>query len=78
MSINDEYFGKIEGDDRDYAEDLKHNPNIQESLDLAYNLQQSEVRRSRRNIARPSFADFNENGLTVGDNQDEGEYQLIK
>lgn len=37
-----------------------------------------EVRRSKRRVARHSFADFNENGLTLGENQDEDEYQLIK
>lgn len=78
LFTSDEYLPKEEGDDQDYAADLNHDPHVQESLELAYNLQEDQVRRSRKNIPRQSYAEFNENGLTVGENQDEGEYQLIK
>jgi hypothetical protein len=77
-SNNDEYFGKLEDDDRNYDDYLKHNPNALDQFGIPPDLQNMDVRRSKRNIARPSFVEINENGITVGDNQDDDEYRLIK
>ena len=57
---------------------MKNNPLIAEQLQIESSIQRSDVRRSKRNITRQSFAEFNENGLTAGDNQDDDEYRLIK
>jgi proteasome lid subunit RPN8/RPN11 len=75
---DEDYFGPLE---------VKHklnksfaNSDIHEFLDLKIPFEDPnlDLRRSKRKHARHSFADFNENGITIDDNQDDDEYRLIK
>ena len=72
------YFGVLEGDDQQYEKFIKRgigaiDDDRQEDFDDS-----SFVRRSKRKVAKQSFAEFNENGVTLNDNQDDDEYRLIK
>lgn len=48
------------------------------NVDRPFQDQNQDLRRSKRKHAKHSFADFNENGITNDDNQDDDEYRLIK
>lgn len=73
-----EYFGQLSGDDQQYNQFLNRDPKLNSQMFDNTTDNRLEVRRSKRRVARHSFADFNENGITINDNQDDDEYRLIK
>lgn len=75
---NDDFFGKIEGEFNTFNKHMNRNPQMHNVHSECLEVPSIEVRRSKRKILRQSFAEFNENGLTIGDNQDDDEYRLIK
>lgn len=73
-----DYFGELSGDDQPYDQFLNYQPQENEEIAEETGTDKLEVRRSKRRVARTSFADINEHGIAVGDEQEEDEYRLIK
>lgn len=75
---DEEYFGALEADDQPFSNQIAED--LQEDEEHKHTLQEvrAEVRRSKRRVARLSFAELNENGIGPLDNQDDDEYRLIK
>ena len=72
------FFGQLEEWEPDHIdaksdnhEEIIHESQLEEEA-------KNGSRRPRRKLARPSFADLNENGWWHTDNQDDDEYRLIK